>query len=105
MPTYRAIAVDNPAAPPLQVSARLRAQLVYFMTPRDAPHVPPLEGNDYWIDAANAAQWLEDGAFEVVSPLDEEKKTSIELSEEQEILIDWLVTHQVQHIRLQEMPS
>jgi hypothetical protein len=105
MPTYRAIAVDNPAAPPLQVSARLRSQLVYFMTPRDAPHLPPLEGNDYWIEASNAMQWLTDGVFEVVSPLDEANKTSIELSEEQEVLLDWLVTHQVQHIRLQEILS
>jgi hypothetical protein len=105
MPTYRAIAVDKPAAPPLPVSARLRAQLVYFMTSRDAPHVPPLEGNDYWIDAANATQWLADGVFEVVSPLDEANKTSIELSEEQEGLLDWLVTYQIQHIRLQEIPS
>ena len=54
------------------------------MTPPDEPHVPPLEPNDYWIDAGQAAEWLADGVFELVSPLDEERPTSIELSEEQE---------------------
>ena len=103
MSVYRVTPVDSPSAPPLEISARLRSQLPYFMTPPDAPHVPPLEPSDYWIDAAEAAQWQEEGVFEVVSPLDGENKTMIELSEEQETLLDWLVTHQVQHIRLQEM--
>lgn len=103
MPSYRVMPIDNPSAPPLEISARLRSQIVYFMTPQDEPHVPPLQANDYWIDAAKAEQWSEEGAFEVVSPLDGENKTSIELSEEQETLIDWLVTHQVQHIRLEEV--
>jgi hypothetical protein len=102
MPSYRVLAVDNASAPPLDISARLRSQLVYFMTPRDAPHVPPLQPNDYWIDADQAAQWFTDGVFELVSPLDEANKTTIELSEEQEQLIEWLVTHHVQHLRLEE---
>jgi hypothetical protein len=73
------------------------------MTPSDAPHVPPLEANDYWIDADNAAQWVEDGVFDVVSPLDSENATTVELSEEQEVLFDWLVGHRIQHLRLHEI--
>lgn len=101
MVSSRLIAVDNPTAPPLDISARLRSQLVYFMTSPDAPHVPTLASNDYWIDADEAKQWLEEGVFEVVSPLDSENATTIELSDEQERLIEWLVTYQVQHIRLE----
>lgn len=99
---YRLLPIDNPAAPPLEVSARLRSQLVYFMTPPDEPHVPPLGPNDYWIDAAQAAEWLADGVFELVSPLDEERPTSIELSEEQEALFEWLTAHAIQHVRVTE---
>lgn len=99
---YRLLAVDSPAAPPLDVSDRLRSQLVYFMTPPDEPHVPPLEANDYWIDAGQAAEWLADGVFELVSPLDEERPTSIELSEEQEVLFEWLTAHAIQHVRVTE---
>ena len=97
---YRLSSIDNPDAPPLDVSDRLRSQLVYFMTPPDEPHVPPLEANDYWIDGKQAAVWFADGVFELVSPLDEERPTSIELSEEQEVLFEWLTGHAIQHVRV-----
>ncbi len=100
---YRLVAVDNPAAPPLAISARMRSQLVYFMTPADDPHVPPLDANEYWIDAQHTEQWLDEGVIEVVSPLDEEHKAVVELSEEQEAFLEWLAAHQVQHIRVQEV--
>lgn len=103
MALSRLISVDNPTAPALDISARLCSQLVYFMTPPDAPHVPVLAANEYWIDAACAQQWWEEGAFEVVSPLDSEHATLVELSEEQESLLEWLVTHRVQHIRLEDV--
>jgi hypothetical protein len=99
--TYVVTSVDNPAAPALPVSARLRSQLVYFMTPADEPGVPPLGPDEYWIDAQQAAQWLAEGVIEVVSPLDSENQTVVELSEDQEAFLEWLTTHQVQHIRLQ----
>jgi len=83
--TYQLMPVDHSTAPPMAISARLRSQLVYFMTPPDAPHVPPLQPNDYWIDAEHSAQWFADGVFELVSPLDGEQRTVIELSEEQEV--------------------
>ena len=102
--TYRLFPVDHPAAPPLEISARLRSQLVYFMTPPDEPQVPPLQPNDYWIDAQQTAGWLADGVLEVVSPLDDTHRTSIELSEEQEAFLEWLAMYGVQHIRLQEVP-
>jgi hypothetical protein len=101
--TYRLVPVDQPTAPPLEISARLRSQLVYFMTPPDDPQVPPLQPNDYWIEAQQTADWLADGVLEVVSPLDDEHRTSIELSEEQEAFLAWLATYGVQHIRLQEV--
>ena len=102
--TYQLVPVDQPTAPPLAISTRLRSQLVYFMTPPDEPHVPPLQPNDYWIDAEHSAQWCADGVFELVSPLDGEQRTVIELSEEQEAFLEWLTTHNIQHIRVQEVP-
>jgi hypothetical protein len=66
--------------------------------------VPPLAAYDYWIDRQHTSQWLEDGVIEVVSPLDEEHRTVVELSEEQEALLEWLTAHQVQHVRVQDLP-
>lgn len=94
--------VDIPPAPPLEISARLRSQLVYFMTPPEAPQVPALRPDEYWIDATQTAQWLAEGVLEVISPLDEEHRAVIELSEEQEMFLEWLATHRIQHIRVQE---
>jgi hypothetical protein len=37
-----------------------------------------------------------------MSPLDSDNQTTIELSEEQEIFFEWLVTHHIQHIRLRK---
>ena len=101
--SYQLVPVDHPTASPLAISARLRSQLVYFMTPPDEPHVPPLQPNDYWIDATHSVQWCADGVFELVSPLDGEHRTVIELSEEQEGLMEWLTTHHIQHIRVQDV--
>jgi hypothetical protein len=61
MALSRLIAVDNPAAPALDISARLRSQLVYFMIPSDVPHVPQLASNEYWIDTDSAQQWGDEG--------------------------------------------
>ncbi len=99
---YQLLPMDNPTAPPLDISDRLRSQLVYFMTPPDEPQVPPLGPKDYWIDAVQAAEWFADGVFELVSPLDGERPTSIELSEEQEVLFEWLTGHAIQHVRVTE---
>lgn len=101
---YHLLPIDQPTVPPLTISDRLRSQLVYFMTPPDAPHVPPLQPQEYWIDAAQSQQWFADGVFELVSPLDGEHPTVIELSEEQEVLLEWLTTHQIQHLRVQALP-
>ena len=103
MALSRLVSVDHPDAPAFDISARLRSQLVYFMTPPDAPHVPTLAANEFWIDAASAQQWWEEGVFEVVSPLDSENATLVEFSEEQESLLEWLITHQVQHVRLEDV--
>ena len=78
------------------------ATALYAQQP--TPHVPPLQPNDYWIDAEQSAQWFADGVFELVSPLDGEQHTVIELSEEQEVFLEWLTTHHIQHIRVQEVP-
>src|SRR5439155_24494127 len=100
---YQLVPVDNPTAPPLAISARLRSQLGYFMTPPDEPHVPLLQPNYYWSDAEHSAQWFADVVFELVSPLEEEHPTVIVVSEEQELFIEWLMTHQIQHISVKEV--
>lgn len=94
------VPLDRPGVAPLAITPRLRGQLVYFMSARDAAGVPPLGEKDYWFAAADVARWADDGVIHIVSPLDTAGMTEVELSEEQEALVAWLHQHQVQHVRL-----
>lgn len=100
MPRLALVPLDRPEVAPLAITPRLRGQLVYFMTPRDAPGLPKLGEADFWFAADDVAKWADEGIIEVVSPLDTAGMTEVELSEEQETLVAWLHKNGVQHVRL-----
>jgi hypothetical protein len=77
------------------------AQVHYFMTPADDPGVPPLDRDEYWVRLSDARQWLDDLVLEVVSPLAADTKAEVEIDEDQQRWLEWMVQHQVQHIRLE----
>jgi hypothetical protein len=83
---------------------RFRTQIVYFMTP-PGQGVPALPPGEYRIRLADAQNWLDEGVVSVVSPLDAENKAELELTEEQEAWLEWMVEHQIQHVRLERSPS
>jgi hypothetical protein len=93
-------AVDRPGVVVLPISERMRAQLIYFMTPPQSPGVPPLGENEFWIARADVIRWLADGVFYLLSPLDSGNTAEIELTEEQEAMLGWLDENGVQHIRV-----
>ena len=97
----RLIPVDRPEVAPLPISARLRTQLVYFMTAPDTPGLPPLGPDEYWIAREEVERALDEGVVLLVSPLDSENFTEVELSEEQESFLEWLRIHNVQHVRVE----
>jgi hypothetical protein len=70
------------------------------MTPVGSAGVPPLEENEYWIAREDVANWLAEGVFYLVSPLDSANSTEVELTEEQEAFLTWLNQHGIQHVRL-----
>jgi hypothetical protein len=100
MSRTKLVSVDHPEAPAMEVSARLRSQLVYFMTTADSLGVPPLGESEYWIARDDVTRWLAEGVFHLVSPLDTENMTEVELTEEQEVLLTWLDRNQIQHVRV-----
>jgi hypothetical protein len=101
-PQLQLVAVDRPEVRPLPISPRLKSQVVYFMTPARSPGVPPLGENEYWIAQGDVAKWQSDGVLLLVSPLDSENFTEVELSDEQEAMLEWLARNQVQHVRVVE---
>lgn len=98
----RLLPLDRPDVPPLTISARLRGQLVYFMTPPQTAGLPMLGEREYWFARDEVARWLEEGVIHLVSPLDSANATEIELSDDQEILLTWLQKNGVQHVLVEE---
>lgn len=94
-------AVNRPDVAPQAMSDRFRLQIAYFMTPAGAPDVPPLAPGEYFIRAADARRCLDEGVVYVASPLSAEARAEIELSEEQEEWLQWLLDHGIEHVRLE----
>ncbi len=93
-------AVGRSALPPMQMPDRFRTDVAYFMSAPGAPGVPPLGDGEYWVRLDDARRWLDEGVLYLVSPLDSQNKTEVEISEEQEDWLRWMVEHGVQQIRL-----
>lgn len=97
----RLVALDHPDLPPFSLSPRLRSQLVYFQASPSAPdHPAKLGEKEYWFDRDEIAKWVMEGVFYLVSPLDTENATEVELTEEQDALLTWLDFNKVRHARV-----
>ena len=93
-------AVSLPQLLPFSMSDRFKHEITYFMSLPGEGGVPKLPPGEYWVRLTDSRTWLDDGVFRLVSPLDSENRTEIELSEEQESWLEWMVAHAVEHIRL-----
>jgi hypothetical protein len=94
------IPIDQPSVSPFSMSDRFRKEIVYFMTPAEGPEAPSLAKDEYWIRGDDAQRWLDEGGFTLVSPLDAQSVAEIELTEEQESWLEWMVAHQITQVRL-----
>ena len=89
-------AVDRPDVAPLAMPERFRHEVAYFMDVTAGL----LPAGEYRIDPQQAQAWLDEGAILLVSPLDSENQTEVELSEEQETWLEWVTAHQISRIIL-----
>lgn len=90
------VPIDRSEVPPLEISPRLRTQLVYFATADDAR-----SPDDFVFDPEEVDRVLDEGVVYLVSPLDTANMTEVEISEEQEVLLQWLQKHRVGHVRVE----
>lgn len=97
----KVVSLDQSKAGSIDMPERFRKEIVYFMTPSDTPGAPACGRSEYWIQPADAQRWLDDGIFTLVSPLDAESVAEIELTEDQERWLEWMVAHGVTHVRLE----
>ena len=97
----KVVAVDRPDVPPLEMPERFKFQIVYFMTCSGEHGAPTLAAGEYWICLEDARKWLEELVVRVISPLDATSQAEIELTEEQEAWLEWLVANKVERVRLE----
>ncbi|MFM7319839.1 MAG: hypothetical protein ACKO85_19550 [Isosphaeraceae bacterium] len=95
------VAVGRPEVPAFTVSTRLRSQFIYFASAADAQGIPKLGENEFHFPLNETRTWHEEGVIYLVSPLDTANKTEVELTDEQEDLMAWLVQHEVEHVRVE----
>lgn len=93
-------AVNRPEVAPLEMPARFHRDIAYFMTPPGERGAPKLPAGEYWIRREDAERWLAEGVMLLVSPLDSENQAEVEISEDQEKWLEWLIANQVEHVRL-----
>ena len=97
----RVIAVARPDVPSVVMPPRFTHDVAYFMTPSGQRGAPVLPRGEYWIDPDDARRWLDEGVLSLVAPLDSEKRAEVEISEDQERWLEWLLEHDVRHVRLE----
>ena len=94
-------AVGQPGLKPFAMSDRFRHDITYFCTSPGEPGAPAKLGTgEWWVRAEDARRFHDDGVLRVVSPLDSASSTEIEISEEQESWLAWMLAHGVEHVRL-----
>ncbi len=98
-------AAGRPDVPPLTMPERFRTDIAYFMSVPGEEGVPPLGEGEYWVRLSDARRWLAEGVIYLVSPLDSQNKTEVEITEEQEDWLRWMVEHGVERIRLEKGSS
>ena len=93
-------AVDRPEVPPLEMPARFKHDIAYFMTPAGERGAPALAEGEFWIDPEDVRRWLAEGVLMLVSPLDSENQAEVEIDEDQELWLEWMAANDVRRVRL-----
>ena len=93
-------AVNRPDVAPLPMPERFLHEITFFMALAGEGGVPKLPAREYWVRLTDARTFLDDGVVSIVSPLDSDTKAEIELSEEQEAWLEWMVLHNIEHVRI-----
>ena len=101
MPTL-VYAVGKPELAPFEMPARFKHDITYFVTPRGEQGVPEtLAKGEWWVCREDALRIYDDGVVRIVSPLDSASTAELEITEEQEAWLNWLIQHAIQHVRLE----
>lgn len=95
-------AVEKPDLSPYRMPDRFRHDVTYFVTEPGKQGVPEnLPEGEYWVLREDAERFYDDGVIRVVSPLDSASTAELELTEEQEAWLEWMLENGIEHVRLE----
>lgn len=94
----KVFAADRQGVPPIEMPERFRTEIVYFAAASDAAPPPPLALGEYYVPQAAAAEFLDTLVIEIISPL-AATSAEIDISEDQERWLRWMVDHGVERVR------
>lgn len=94
--------VEKPELPAFSMPARFKHDIIYFATPAGKPGVPEtVAKGEWWIPREDALRTYEDGVVRIVSPLDSATTAELEITEEQEAWLQWVIENQIERLRLE----
>jgi hypothetical protein len=85
------IAVGRPEVPAIAMPDRFRHEIAYFAAPHAA--------GEYSLSLRELREVLDDGCVTIVSPLDSDTRSEIELAEDHERWLEWVLQHAVERVR------
>ena len=99
MAKYLVVPLDKIEIAPYEISPTLKKQLQYFTDGEVRDTDKP---DELFFPLARTSELLEEGVFYVVSPLDDQNQAEIEITDEQEDLLEWLVSNQIERAQVPE---
>ena len=101
MPTL-VYAVEKPPLAPFEMPARFKHDITYFATPAGEQDVPEtIAAGEWWVRQEDAQRVYDEGVIRIVSPLDSTTTAELEITEEQEAWLEWMIQHEIEHLRLE----
>jgi hypothetical protein len=99
--SVRVVAVDRPELAPFAMPDRFRHDITYFVTsPGESGAPAKLAENEWWVRLCDANEFYDEGILRIVSPLDSQSTAELEITEEQEAWLRWMIDNRIEHIRL-----
>ena len=95
-------AVEKPELTPFEMPARFKHDIMYFVTQAGEQGVPrTIAQGEWWVRREDAQRLYDEGVVRIVSPLDSANSVEVEITEEQEAWLNWMIQHAVEHVRLE----
>ena len=95
-------AIEKPQLPAFEMPARFKHDITYFVTRAGERGVPEtIAEGEWWVRREDALRIYEEGVVRIVSPLDSATTSELEMTEEQEAWLEWMIEYEIEHIRLE----